>query len=386
MPSSKKAAAKAPKGRPQSTSALAQPAAPSARPTFSAFSPDASLFAFVTLAVDKHRLRIYNTATSRAVAEYTVDSARVSSLIWTVLPSETPEPNSPAKKRKKPRTSAANEDTTTAEVSVVALGLSDGVVLFFAPSYSKIVRTLSHSASTSSILALATDPSNKSHIWTSSADSSVRLWDVKTNDVVRSWKNEDRIPSTSLSIRPSLEDSTDLLVAHHHIRLLSDVSAQTPLQTKPTVAASFTGHASSITSLLWSRTANSTHFFSSAEHDRFVYVWDTTNSSSNEKAAASISLDSDVRAIGLSGSESNQMLIALSNAGKLFFIPIPSELPHGKSSTLHSLLPRATLNSAQNPQSDPPVIGFAPSADSTSVTVARLVKGTSPVFDNIVSI
>jgi U3 small nucleolar RNA-associated protein 5 len=398
MPSAKKSSASTPKppqGRPTSTSALAQPSASQNFPILSSFSPDGTLFAFATLAVDKHRIRIYNTASSRAVAEYTLDSGRISVLSWSTLVPESPtqDTRSPSKKRKKTRLEATNDNVDAEkELAVLVVGLSDGTILFFSPTHSKVIRTLSHPTSTSSILALAAGLANKSLIWTSSADSSIRLWDVQKNAILRSWKNDDRIPSTSLSVRPTQNaDQVDLLVAHHNIRLLeidsSDISSTSK---KPKQVASFTGHASSIKTLLWSTSKSpSTLFFSSAEGDRFVYIWNTDGASSNQKSIGTISLDSDVRSLKLASSDPlKRSLVTLSTSGKLSFIPIPSDFPHGtgdKAFKIPSLIPRSTLSTSSKTQ-DNPVIDFVfIPADTGSIRVVRLARGIRPVFDVVVS-
>ncbi|KAF9473183.1 NUC189-domain-containing protein [Pholiota conissans] len=396
MPSIKKSwtsGSKTSKGRPTSTSSLARVSASDSIPVLSSFSPDGTLFAFATLAVDKHRIRVYNTASSRAVAEHTIDSGRVSVLSWSTLVAESSdqETRSPSKKRKKTRSGAGSETAEMEkEVTALVIGLSNGSVSFFSPTRAKVVCTISHTTSTSGILAVASGLT-KSHLWTSSADSSIRLWDIQKNTILRSWKNDDHIPSTSLSVRPS--DNTeqiDLLVGHHNIRLLE---ITTPVidstQNKPKQAASFIGHASSIKTLLWSNFENtSTTFFSSAEADRFIYVWSTEAPSSNQKSIAAVSLDSDVRAFKLATFDSmKRSLITLSSAGKLSFIPIPSDLSNAtgdKASTIPSLVPRSTLSTSRTSSQDSPVIDFVSVAgDSRSIRVVRLARGIRPVFDVI---
>lgn len=400
MASKKASNVKPSKSRPVATSAISQPALLETLPILSSFSTDGNLFALVTLAVDKHRLRIYNSVSGRAIAEHTVQEGRVSSLVWaTAALSSGPsaETNSPTKRRKKRRAENDTEkEERKTEAEVVLLGISDGTILLYSPEQSKIVRTLSHGSSTSPILALAPGVSNKSNLWTSSADSSTHLWDVQKNTIIRSWKNEDRIPFTSLAVQqPTNPDNpTHLLAAHHHIRLLTDVSSpQDPSLTKPTQVATFTGHASSINILRWAKaTATSHRFFSAAEGDRFVYLWESEGASINEKPVASIPLDSDVRSVSLNSSDpSRQVLMALSTSGKLSFIPIPSEFPSSSNSgdeihKIHTLLPRSTLTGVSKTNSDPPIINVVPiSAVSGSIRVARLVQGIKPVFDLVVS-
>lgn len=333
---------------------------------------------------------------SRAVAEHTVDSGRVSTLSWSTLQPEssTHETRSPNKKRKKTRSeeSNANPDNDK-EVDVLVIGLTDGTVTFFSPTHSKIFRTLSHSTSTSAIFAVAMGHTDKSVVWTSSADSTIRLWDIQKNDILRNWKNDDHIPSTSLAIRPNgANDQTDLLTAHHHIRLLEIQSADSKSTQKPKQVVSFTGHASPIKNLLWSSLETpSTTFFSSAESDRSIYVWNMDGASSNEKSIASMSLDSDVRKLQLDESDpTRQTLIALSASGKLTFTPIPSEFPRNtgdKGTNIPSLVPRSTLSTVSKGSSqDQLVLDFGSIPEQKgSIRVARLVKGIRPIFSVIVS-
>ncbi|KAH9486680.1 U3 small nucleolar RNA-associated protein 5 [Psilocybe cubensis] len=396
MASSKKTSAgagrsKPVKGRPPSTSTLAHLSQSNSPSILSAFSPDATLFAFVVLAIDRHRLRVYDSASGRAVSEYTVDSARVSSLKWATLTSDSPGPeqNSPSKKRKKTSVPTAAEKDSSSRTEVVALGLSDGIVIFFSPSHSQVLRTLTHPKSTSAVLSLAFDPSNGSALWTSSADGSICLWDVQNKTVLRSWKNDDHIPCTSLSVCPTLEGhSTSLLAAHHSIRLFKDIANDNSLS-KPMQVAGFTGHATSIQLLLWfNESEKPTKFFSMAEGDRFVYCWDVEGASLSEKPVAAISLDADVRTFALATPvNSQQCLIALSTSGKLSFVPIPSKFPSStdKSNTIATILPRSTVSSTSKFRAqDPQVIDLVPLPTSPGlVRVVRLVKGIQPTFDTI---
>ena len=78
----KNKASKPPTDRAVGTSVLAQPSLSSPASRLSSFSPDGALFAFLSLAVDKHRLRVYDVATGSAVADHTFDAARVTALVW----------------------------------------------------------------------------------------------------------------------------------------------------------------------------------------------------------------------------------------------------------------------------------------------------------------
>lgn len=391
------------KTRPASTAAIAQPVVEDAarNTSASAFSDDAHLFAYAALTVDKHRLRVYNTASGQSLAEHTLDNARISHLSWATLNFSSDPQNADTdaqskKKRKKRNSMAASEAQPVVGSEVVVLGLTDGTVSFFSPSHSRVLRTLSHPSSSTPILAVApAEGPNPSAVWTSSEDGTVRLWDIQKNDILDAWKTEDRIPYTSLSIRPSGEDNrTDILAAHHSIRLLSRVSDSANLSSskKPTQVASYTGHASSITLTRWADSQTPPErFVSMAEGDRYLYVWDVQNGTSTEgKASASIPLDSDARTFSLS--KSSPTLATLSASGKISVYPIPEELnpPANTSRVAHKLptiLPRSNIVApSKNSASSAPLINVTfSSADASSLTVARLAKGVRPVFNSIVS-
>ncbi|KAK7064670.1 U3 small nucleolar RNA-associated protein 5 [Favolaschia claudopus] len=402
---SKKNRTKPPRGRPAATSAISQPVVEDASQltAFSSFSPNGNLFAFLSLAVDKHRLRVFDTAISQSIAEHVVDSARVSSLSWSIFdPSDASrnvvadvdEP--PNKKKRKKRASLANGDTSLPQINtaleVVLLGLSDGTVLFFSPTHGRVIRTLSHSTSTAAILSVVLKQTGDSAptTWTSGADGAIRLWNAHKNDFLGSWKTDDRIPYSSLAIRPTTDDSVDVLVANHSIRLLSS-NAET-LTEQPTQVASFTGHASPVKQLQWDASnAPPTRFMSMAEGDRIVSIWETPENSAVEgKMVASVQLDSDARAISLSASAASserQNLLTLTASGKISIFPIPAEIvpPASSSRTQHkvsSLLPRSNLSTSSKTGPGVQIVAASFAADVVGhIRVARLVGGVRPVFD-----
>ncbi|KAG6919548.1 hypothetical protein DXG01_004211 [Tephrocybe rancida] len=393
---------KPPQGRPLSTSAISQPVVEDATQltALSSFSPSGNHFSFLSLAVDKHRLRVYSTVTGQSVAEHIVDSARVSAATWgTFDPSEGQNASSsaeasPSKKKRRKRDSlVAGEETHSVAIEVVILGLSDGSILFFSPNHGRVLRTLSHPSSTSEILAVAAvENSDKtSTLWASGADGAVRIWNAQKNEIVGSWKNDDRIPYTYLAARPTVEEGrVDVLAAHHSIRLLS-MSFDDTDSKKPRELASFTGHASSIRQLQWDAAQTpTTRFVSFAEADRFLYIWEAPEGSSTEgKAVASIPLDSDSRSFSLSVSQKSpsatqkQSLLTLSASGKISLFPIPTEFATSTSSKhkLPTLLPRSNLAASAKTASSAKVVNAVFAAEEGSIRVARLLSGIRPVFD-----
>ncbi|KAJ3775306.1 WD40-repeat-containing domain protein [Lentinula raphanica] len=388
---SKKNRTKHSKIRPVATSTISQPVVEDAShlTALSSFSNKGDLFAYLSLAVDKHRLRVYDTTTGQSVAEYIVETARVSSLSWCHLSMNVTSNGVPPSKKKRRKSQTVDDaQSGSAPIRTIALGLSDGSVLFFSPTHGQVLSTLSHPSSTSAILSLVAvelEGGELDNVWTSGADSVVRLWNVRKNELRGSWKNDDRIPYTSLAIRPVYDGGhAEILAGHHSIRLLStDI---TSAKEKPQELASFTGHASPIKNLQWDTSSSPCkRFVSMAGSDRIVSLWEVPpETSSTGKMIASIQLDSDARHISLSTSTST--LLTLAASGNVSVYPIPDELtPTSKSNrTPHqmaTLLPRSTLSSSSKGNCSQVVASSFVEGSSRSIRVARIVGGVKPVFD-----
>ncbi|THH17227.1 hypothetical protein EW146_g3548 [Bondarzewia mesenterica] len=409
---SKKGRVAPPRGRPTSSSALSQPVVEDASSlnTISSFSPKGDLFAYLSLAVEKHRIRVYDTVTGQSVAEHVVDSARVTALSWAQIDlTEGPlalaeEDASPKKKRKKQSNVvaqvSANEPLSEA-AQVVILGLSNGTLLLFSPSHGRALRTLSHPSSITAILSISVyiDSQNAFTIWTSGADSSVRLWNAQKGSHVASWKNDDRIPCSSISIRPGArsdpDDRVEFLLANHGIRLFSTSHNASSISdiSKPKELTSFTGHASNVTSLHWVESKSGSHlhslFVSMAEADRHVYLWEVpAEATSGGKLVASIPLDSNARQLSFSSTSQGQNLLVLSASGKVSLFSVVSEQTDATPSKtskhkVPTLTPRSMVTTSVK-QSGAPVdvvaASFVPNEEG-QVRIARLAGGVRPVFE-----
>ncbi|KAI0252719.1 WD40-repeat-containing domain protein [Lactifluus subvellereus] len=407
MPStvpSKKQKNKPPKGRPISNSALSQPVLQDnlSLATFSAFSPSANLFAFVSLAVDKHRLRVHDTATGRSVSEYVVDSARVTALSWATFRNskslsggQEPDDSAPRKKRKKRDSLVPQPDSEQEAILVVVLGLSTGSVILFSPSHARVIRTLSHPSSTSSILSLDVCTSVSGGpltLYTSGADSFVRTWNAQTGELLSSNKTDDHSPGTSLTLRPGVEsEHPSFLLAHHSIRLLS--TSSDALLTSPqklTEEARFTGHASNVTMLRWQpfehESQTSRRFASIAESDRHVHIWEVPSVHGSEgKLVASAPLDSDARHISFSLSPNNPSLLVLSASGRVTVFT-PSDQAATKTSKKNkekvtTLLPRSSATISFRRNTTTAQVVNASFEQDGRIRVAWLAGGVKPVFE-----
>lgn len=405
---SKKFRVKPPRGRPVATSAISHPAVEdaSALTHFSSFSPDGLLFAHISLAIDKHRLRVYDAITRQSIAEYVVDGAQVTSSCWVHLrqsdataAEEGESTHQPKKKRKKRNSMAVDEASAPAPASqMITLGLSNGSLVMFSPAHGRVTRSLSHPLSTAAILSIS--PQNSSDgstslLWTSSADGSLRVWDVWKNAVTTSWNSGERIPYSCIAVKPEKysedEDRTDFLAANHSIRLLSLSSSSDEMQLddspKPTTLVEFTGHASPVKDLQWNDKAK---FLSLAEADRFIYFWELPESPSTQgKLIASIPLDSDVRSIVLSPQQDS--ILALSTSGKLSVFNLPSD-PTSSSPTkgkakIPTLTPSSTISvSTKANLSNVQIVSASfVATEKGQIRVAGLAAGVRPVFDVVVN-
>jgi U3 small nucleolar RNA-associated protein 5 len=396
------------KGRPVSNSVISQPALENASSvdTLSAFSPSGDLFAFVSLAVDKHRLRVHDTTTGTSVSEYIVDSARVTALSWALFqnpksPSEDQEPeeSAPRKKRKKRDTLALPPHAEPEPILIIVLGLSTGSVILFSPSHSRVIRTLSHPSSTSPILSLDvyTRVVDAALILlTSSADCFILTWNTQTGELLSKDKTDERSPGTSLSLLPTVEpDHPSFLLAHHSIRLLS--ASSDSLLTSPqklTEESRFIGHASNITMLRWQPSELEgqppRRFASIAEADRYVHLWEVPHVLGEGKLVASAPLDSDARHIFFSKSPIHPRLLVLSASGRISVFTPTANLAGAttsKKTKVATLSPRssATISFRRGGTRAANVVNATFEQDGR-IRVAWLAGGVKPVFDTIVSL
>ncbi|KAI0358952.1 NUC189-domain-containing protein [Trametes cingulata] len=399
---SKKARTKPPRGRPPATSAISQPAVEDATTStyLSSFSPDGQLFAFLSLAIDKHALKVYDTSTRRSVAEHVVDAARVTSLCWARLDlaegqgKGAEEEDASRKSKRKKRSSLAGDAAapSAAAPQLVVLGLSDGSLLLFSPSHGRLLRTLSDPSSSSAVLAVAgqdADSEDPHTLWTSSSDGALRSWNARTNQVSQSHFSDDRIPYTALSVRRSDEEGvTEVLAAHHSIHLL----AVSPDSQKPKTLAKFTGHASPVNALQW---VDRARFLSSASADRFINVWEVpTAPKTDGKIIATIPLDSDTRAIYLTSpssadSSSQQLLFALSAAGKVSVFTLTADLatasPSKGKSAIPTLNPKSVISPSSKKNASALSVLAVSSADDIAgrLRVATVTGGVQLAFDTV---
>ena len=380
------------KQRPVSTAAISLPQVQDASTitSLSRFSPDAHLFALLSLAVDKHRLRIFDATTANALVEHTIDAARVTSLSWISLDltsDGTRNDTSPTKKRKKTASQASSNAAPT-KTQLICLGLSNGSFTLFSPSHARVLRTISHPSSLASVLTTSS-ASQPSHVWTSSSDGVIRLWNAARNELLGSWINDGSVPYSALAPRPGQngEVETDLLVANHAMRLFSlPVSTSTISEpVKLMGGISFTGHTSAVTCLQWDSVQTS-RFISVADMDRVINVWRVPDPPSKQGAiVANIPLDAAARHAALSPVDLSTLL-TISASGKLALFQLP--LLSKTSSKVVTLSPSSTMYVTSNKDDESIHIvaaAFLPQ-EHGRLRVAHLIGGVKPVFEVVVRV
>ena len=383
----KKARAKAPKSRPETT--FSTPHGVTSSRAFSQFSQDGAHFAFLSLSVDKHRLRVYSIQASQSIAEHVVESGRVTCLQWAHLnltgnqdaPAGGSETPSPSKKKRKTRGVTTSETRKVSlGVHLVLLGLSDGSICCFSHSHGRVLRVMAHTKNTAPVHAITTSesPSHRHSLWSTDADGAISCWDVRTGEVTGTWKSGSPTPYSAIALRPSIDEDAplQLVAAHRSIQLFSLDSPHLNTTSKAKELASFTGHASLVSNIRWE---TSSRFVTSAESDRFLYVWEVPDVGSNQgHIVFSAPLDSEVRSLFLSANQ----LLAISASGRISIFSLPSD----SSSSSHSvnLEPLSTVTVSYKKARSKVEVVAASFLPRGQLRIATIFGGVKPVFDTAV--
>ena len=143
--------------------------------------------------MDKHRLRVYDTESGKALSETAFQNSRVSAVKWVSLhlggedSSESAtageEDNAQSRKRKK-RKSASGSGLPGVMEEMIAVGFSNGSLAIFSPRQGEIVKTLSSPTNTSAILAIDASSTPEStgsslELWASTASGLLLSFDAR---------------------------------------------------------------------------------------------------------------------------------------------------------------------------------------------------------------
>ncbi|KAG8784748.1 Small subunit (SSU) processome component [Serendipita sp. 397] len=377
----KKTPQKAGNSRKVNTSSLSQPvnADATSLASLNAFSPNHQWFAFLSLAVDKHRLRVFDANTGVSVAEYTLQASSVTSLQWGTLATES---GMTVQSKKRKRSTKDSITKTAPGAPVVLLGLENGGTVFFSPTQGTTVLTLSHASATTAVLDVKTD-SDEERVWTSSADGIIRLWDINTSRIICSWKSENRFPYSRLAIktRNPLDSSStqQVLASNHSIDLLElQIDSSSEEAIKATRLSTFSGHVTNLLSLQWIPSSSYSQFITSAERDRFMQGWNVPKKGEG-RIAFSAPVDGDIRKSHVS--EDGKYLLSLSSSGVISIFSTPPSTANPTT----SLEPESVVGvlvSRDKKTSEPAQIldaAFVPDQQGT-LRIARLLDGARLVF------
>jgi len=338
-----------------STSALHQPVQASTSSALTSFSP--SYYAHVSLALDAHTVRIFEVASGRCVNRWAAadeQNEKVGALQWVDL--QVPATEATESKRTKKRSrkssltngiegsSVADEsskktDAASDNVSVLALGLSDGSIIFLHPTNAGIMKRLTHASSSQPIMSLSFGAGSANLLWSASADGQILAWALP-NSEASSGHLAGKLPAFGKewsSVAVSYSNFQDkakahILVGKHNVKI---IEAELPvpssqLQDLPhRLIGSCTGHPSRIASLQWITLPKSSQlaFLSIAIADRTIHFWVLKPSSNSREAEASLvatfGLDSHVhKALCASATANNFDVAAISEQGTVSIAPV----------------------------------------------------------------
>ncbi|ODQ50659.1 NUC189-domain-containing protein [Saitoella complicata NRRL Y-17804] len=265
-----------------------------------AFSVTHPLFASAVLALDAHHVRIVDTNSSVLRNEYVLPkSVTCKCLAWGLDRSDS------TKSTKKRKTSLAAEG---GEKAWLAIGQSNGEVVLYSPSNASVQKTLS-GAHVGDVTGFAFAEDGRRG-WSVGADGKVVEWDLESGKSVNTITPD--ASSTALNtVAPAAAGS--ILAASHNIHLIADNAT----------AHTFSAHTTPVHTLIWS--ANSTHFVSAAETDRFVNLFAPTSDTPTQTKASMVA-EADVRKVAVSGED---VLAALTTDGvvELFAAPFTPAAP-----------------------------------------------------------
>ncbi|CAG8504930.1 17660_t:CDS:2, partial [Racocetra persica] len=259
--------------------------------------PATDFFALVTQNVDRHRLRVFDTHTGTVNNEFSSDKEdKFTCLSWGKVYDEdlNGKVDTPPPKKKKKLSSQIQQFS-----KVIALGLQNGSIAIYSIAHGGIVKTLSgsHKLPINNFVF----SKNGKKAYSCAEDAYIVEWDFEKGDVISKWKVDTQTTKYIITLS---HDETKLLSAGHTIKLWDLRSKQ--------VLKSFTGHVSIITNIMFSTSDDLC--VSTAEHDRFINIWQCHGNEPQGVGFAALTLDEDTR--GLSISKFNAIL-AISETGTI---------------------------------------------------------------------
>ncbi|WFD27913.1 Small subunit (SSU) processome component [Malassezia nana] len=361
---------KPPKSRPVSTSSLSQPIASSFSAQITAFSSDASLFAQLSQAVDRARLRVYATGTPGVLADYLLpEGLACRAIAWVTLGTKSSTDRLYSKKRKALAKAEAQGASTSPTAAHVALGMSDGTVLLFSPHTASVVHVLVASTPDSASAAVAALTCDEHHVWGVTAHGWVHGWDLAH---IAQAAAQDRVPP-AVHFLPDSKTPISLLQSGRHGRMLMAHHAILLYDTPGSrAAASFSGHATPITHLAWVGTHA---FVSAAAEDRHLYYWLCDAAQSHGQASAMLTLDAPARRLlTWEDKHGEWYLLTVSERGTAHVYSLPRTMPATQGLATLSQVSEVRLSTGSTELCDA-------MRCSDRLVLARAVKGVKIVLD-----
>ncbi|CAO3683811.1 unnamed protein product [Rhizopus stolonifer] len=245
-------------------------------------STTAEYFALISMAMDCHRLRIFNVRLGTVSNDYsTQEKEKVTCLTWGDIKdnSDLQANTVQAFKKKKSGTVPLSK--------AIALGMQSGSISLYSLSHGTVIKSLENAHTTPvSDFVMTKDGSRGYSV---AEDNFIVEWDIEEAKEIFKWKADAKnIRKLKLS-----HDETKLATAGHIITLW-DLS-------KHTVIKKFTGHASMVKELAFS--SQDDLLVSIAEDDRYINVWDAQLNNNNTNNVSALTVENNVSHIDFSTTE-----------------------------------------------------------------------------------
>ncbi|CAH1993955.1 unnamed protein product [Acanthoscelides obtectus] len=239
------------------------------------FSEDGKYFAKLTA---DGKLKIWNTLTNSFEQEYTPDfhlTTPCTCLHFINLNTSRIKGVSPKKKKRR-------LSETSSEPSI-ALGTTNGLLLLYSLSKANVDFTID-SATSQTINCLS---SADSCILYSGAGQNVLVWNIESRKFLSKWKVGNETVSAILAV----PDTNKIFTAAKSIKLW-DVQTKQVLRT-------FTGHSSEVTCLKYilPSDTSSTYIISGSKGDRLLNCWSLSESANDRNAIASFLMEDVVESV-----------------------------------------------------------------------------------------
>ncbi|KAF9919522.1 WD repeat-containing protein 43 [Linnemannia zychae] len=252
----------------------------------SSFSPEgAHNYCIITPGADRFRLRVYDTATGNLKNDHeeTEGDGKWTCVRWGHM-TEVPS-------KKKKGVSAAGSRSP-----VLALGHTNGQISIYSLAHGHVLHQLSGSHTGKVNDFCFTNSGTRG--FSAGEDGLICEWDIVQGVEMSKFHADNK---SVKKIQLDHEENM-LLTAGHSMKLWD-------LETRE-VIKSFTGHASSVTNVVFS--ANDKFLATTAEQDRFINLWDCTRDNQQEGNITALTLDNTVTHIDISP---NNAVLAISEEG-----------------------------------------------------------------------